>query len=1028
MNSNFTRRLCSVALLLLGGLSLFAQVSVKGVVKDLQGQPIIGAGVVVEGNAAIGTITDIDGNYSLQIPADAKNLVFSFVGMTSKTEAVAGRSIIDVVLEDDAEVLEGVVVTALGIKRSEKAVTYNVQKLSPDTFVTREANMVNSLAGRLAGVQVNTTAAGVGAETKVVMRGSKSIQNSNNALYVLDGIPLPELSLTKPGDGYDIYKGSGLTGDGISNFNSEDIADMSALVGPSAAALYGYKAANGVLMLTSRTGEKGFSVSYSNNTTFSTPWMLPQFQTTYGAQSGRYASWGEKLTSAPSWNKADFFRTGYNSQHSLSLSVGGENHRTYVSAGLNDSKGIIPNNDYRRYNFTARHSSDHLNNKLHVGLLAMYIKVKEQNMLSGGLYHNPLVPIYLMSPSDNIYDYATYERYDMERNFPVQYWSANELSMQNPFWTVNRNMFTAQKDRFLAGASLTYDITPWLEIQGRARTDMNMSIAEQKHHASSNGLFAGQFGRYYYNDYKTTQTYADVLLNVHKTFGDNLIQLNAVLGASIEDYFFRSAEIGGDLLGVANLFTFTNMETGKAFVKNTYRDQTQSIFATAQLGFRNYLFLDLTGRADWASQLASAKNGIKPIFYPSVGLSAIITDMIQAKSDIIPFAKVRVSYAEVGNPITRFISNPTYAVTGGSPTVNTWQISENFQPERTKSFEAGADVRMFKGSLQLSGTFYKSSTFNQVFTPTISSGSTSSTIYINAGRVDNLGVELSAQYSLDVKDFNWTTNLIWSKNVNKIVTMLDADYKGQHYRSERMNMGGTSGVRIWLEEGRPIGELYVSGLVSKPDGEVFVTPTNMGASISLAPNDGTPDTMWYAGNVNPDWTSSWRNSFSWKGLTLSAMITARVGGVGVSLTEATLDAYGVSKRTADARDAGGVCFAPADLTDPASRSYYTVASDKFYQTISGSDGQNALGAYYTYSMTNVRLAELSLGYDIPVKKFIPFVKGLNVAFVGRNLAMIYCKSPFDPELVSSAGNYGAGIDLFMMPSTRNLGFSVKLTF
>ena len=316
--------------------------TVSGRITDDDGEPLVGAGVFVEGQPSVGTITDIDGSYTLEIPAGAVALRYTYIGMQDAVVPVDGREAIDVMLQVDATVLEGVVVTALGIKRSEKAVTYNVQKLDEKVFVTREANLVNSLSGKIAGVQINETAAGAGSETKVVMRGAKSISGNNNALYVLDGIPLPTLSTTKPGDSWSIYSGSGLSGDGMSMLNSEDIADMSALVGASAAALYGYKAANGILMLTSRTGEEGFHVSYSNNTTFSSPLMLPARQTSYGAKAGAYASWGSKLESAPTWNIRDFFQTGYNSAHSVSISAGKEHSSTYLAPVIPTPAALFP--------------------------------------------------------------------------------------------------------------------------------------------------------------------------------------------------------------------------------------------------------------------------------------------------------------------------------------------------------------------------------------------------------------------------------------------------------------------------------------------------------------------------------------------------------------------------------------------------------------------------------------------------------------------------------------------------------------
>ena len=1029
MFNNSLRKVCLVVASLFATASLvFAQENrtITGKVVDQNNEPLIGAGVVVEGQPSIGAITDFDGNYSLAVPAAATQLRFSYIGMVDQVVDIAGQTVINVTLAEDATVLEGVVVTALGIKRAEKAVTYNVQKLDERVFVTREANMVNSLSGKIAGVQINETAAGAGSETKVVMRGAKSISGNNNALYVLDGIPMPTLSTTKPGDSWSIYSGSGLSGDGMSMLNSEDIADMSALVGASAAALYGYKAANGILMLTSRTGEEGIHVSYSNNTTFSSPLMLPARQTSYGAKAGSYASWGSKLETAPSWSISDFFQTGYNTAHSVSLSAGKEHSTTYVSAGYSDAQGIIPNNNYNRFNATFRHTADYLNNKLHMSVLGMFIRVNEQNMLSGGLYHNPLVPLYLMSPSDNLYAYTVYERYDAGRNFPVQYWNTNQLSMQNPFWTINRNMFNTQKNRFILGGSLSYDFTDWLDVQARVRTDSNSSIAEQKHYASSNGLFAGKYGRYYYDDQKTTQTYADVLVNFHKNFGeDNLLSVNATLGASIEDYFYRGTSLGGDLLGVANLFTFTNLDTGKAMSKDTFRDQTQSVFGTLNLGYKGFLFLEATAREDWASQMAST-SGVKPFFYPSVGASWLITEMIDKKSDLLTYAKVRASYAEVGNPISRYILNVTYPVVGGVPNLNSWSTAPDFQPERTRSWELGADVRLFKSKLHLSGTYYHSSTYNQVFTPTSTATGGSSIFYVNAGQVDNNGVELSAMFNQNIGPVDWTTNVIWTKNTNKVVKMLDYTYGNEHYVSTRENVGGTSAATMWLIEGRPIGEMYVSGLATNADGTPYVTPSDKGGVLYKAPNDGTPDTMWYAGNVNPDWTGSWRNQFSWNGLNLAFMFTMRKGGVGVSLTEAAMDGFGVTNKTLQGREEG-FNFAPADIYGNA-RNYYQVSAQDYWQTIASPTGTDALGAYYVYDMTNIRLAELSLGYDIPVSKAVKWIESLNVSLVGRNLALLYCKAPFDPEQVSSAGNYGAGIDLFMAPSTRNIGFSVKVKF
>ncbi len=480
----------------------------------------------------------------------------------------------------------------------------------------------------------------------------------------------------------------------------------------------------------------------------------------------------------------------------------------------------------------------------------------------------------------------------------------------------------------------------------------------------------------------------------------------------MEDYRYRAELISGDLLGVPNLFTFANMNTNKGFAKTTYNDQTQAIFATAQVGYKNMVFLDGTFRADWNSALVNT--GEMPTCYGSTGLSAILTDIFNIKSNWFSYAKLRGSYAEVGNPVMRFITIPTRYVTDGQPSKNTYGISDDFKAERTRSYEFGADVRLWQGKLNLSATYYHSMTYNQVFTPELPASFKYDTYYVNSGRVDNKGVELSVGLRQNIGPVEWTSDVIYSRNKNKIVEMLDATIDGQRFQSDQLSVGGTSGVQMWLTKGRSIGDIYVRGLKTDEHGFIWVSPT--GSTVVPADVSGGLESMIYAGNINPSWTGSWRNEFSWNGLSLGFMFTARVGGVGVSLTEATLDSFGMSQRTADARDMGGALV-----------NGQLLPAQSYYETIGG-NGLDALGAYYTYSMTNIRLGELTVGYDIPVEKWQKVIKKLNVSFVGRNLAMLYCKAPFDPESVSGAGNYSAGIDYFMMPSTRNLGFSVKVTF
>lgn len=353
------------------------QIQVKGVVKDGLGELLIGVNVKVK-NAGSGTITDLDGRFTLNVNK-GDILEVSYVGYATKTVKVTDNQELVIVLEEDSEVLNEVVVTALGIKKETKALTYNVQEIKAAELVkVKDANFMSALTGKIAGVTINTSSTGVGGGARVVMRGTKSISGNNNALYVVDGIPLPSLSSTQPGD---LYTGMGQSGDGISTLNADDIESMSVLTGAAAAALYGSDAANGVVMITTKKGEVGkLSVNVSNSTTFSSPFVLPEFQNTYGSELGEYASWGQKLEVPSSYNPSDFFQTGYNVNNSISLSTGSETNQTYFSAATVNARGIIHNNNLDRYNFSVRNSSSMLNGRLTMDLSFMYSRVNEQNM------------------------------------------------------------------------------------------------------------------------------------------------------------------------------------------------------------------------------------------------------------------------------------------------------------------------------------------------------------------------------------------------------------------------------------------------------------------------------------------------------------------------------------------------------------------------------------------------------------------------------------------------------------------------
>ncbi|HEY9542049.1 SusC/RagA family TonB-linked outer membrane protein [Prevotella sp.] len=984
--------------------------TVKGSVLDEKGEPIIGATVTVKGSK-VNAVTDLDGNFTITAP-EGSTLVVSYLGYKNQ-EVSADSKNLRVSMSQNSEELNEVVVTALGIKKEAKALTYNVQQLSNNDITgVKDANFMNALLGKVAGVQINASSSGIGGGVKVVMRGAKSITNNNNALYVIDGIPMPSLQTAQPSD---YFSGQGQSGDGASMINPEDIESMSVLSGAAASALYGSEAQNGVIMIRTKRGKEGHtSLTYSNNTSFFSPFITPEFQNTYGAAAGEFSSWGDKFGTPSSYNPLDFFQTGYNVGHSVSLSTGTEKNQTFVSAAATNAEGIVKNNMLDRYNFAIRNTSSFLQDKMHLDLSAMYMNVRENNMVSEGQYMNPIVPVYLLSPSYSLDTYQVYEMYDADRNFKTQYWPWGNmgLGMQNPYWIEMRDNLTNHKNRFMISAGLSYDIAKGITLGARAKMDYTSAMYEKQYAASTDGIFAEKYGYYEKNDENTRQLYGDIMLNIDKYFGD--WSLTGAIGTSIQDVDYKYYGLGGNLNSVANDFTFKNMNISSLKPdESRYHDQTQSIFATAQLGWQSKLYLDMTGRIDWASALAWTKSS--SVAYPSVGLTAILTDLIPGlKSNVVTFMKIRGSYSEVGNAPKRYVAYQTYPYQSAVPSTSSTYPNNDIKPERTKAWEVGFESHFWGNKLNLNVSLYKTSTYNQLFNPTLPSTSGYKSIYINGGRIDNKGIEASLTLNQPLGPVNWTSSFTYTINRNKVVKLLKPTTlsNGLTISQDHLDLVSIGNVKSMIKEGGSMGDLYVTALATDFHGFTIVDYVNN--TVSVDKNAGEyKDGYIYAGNSQAKYTMGWRNSFSWKGLTLGFLINARIGGVGVSMTQALMDANGVSKRTADARDAGGVMINGALVPKVQA----------FYQTV----GTGA-GSYYVYSATNVRLGELTLGYDVPITKWVPWMKGLNVAFTGRNLLMFYSKAPYDPELTASTGTGFEGMDYFMLPSLRNLGFSVRVNF
>lgn len=1011
---------------------------VSGVVTDASGAPLIGAAILVKGTTN-GASTDVDGKFAFELDNDnmsgAKTLQFVCLGYTTVELPLGTRRVFNVTMQDDAQLLEGTVVTALGIKRSEKALSYNVQKVDSDELLAnKDANFVNSLNGKVAGLVINSSSSGVGGASKVVMRGEKSISKSSNALYVIDGVPM-YISAKDAGTGFD---SKGAT-DPIADINPEDIESMTVLTGAAAAALYGSSAANGAIVVTTKKGVEGkTSLTITSNTEIFNPFILPSFQNRYGtgdlnsSEGSIVRSWGNKLNTSNymGYNpRSDYFQTGVTGTESVSFSTGNSKNQTYLSAAAVNSKGIVPNNGYNRYNFNFRNTTKFLNDKMTLDVAVGYIMQNDRNLTNQGKYNNPVVGAYIFPRGNDWKDVSMFERWDSSRKIYSQYWPVGDagMTMQNPYWINYRNLRQNKKNRYNLSAGLYYDITDWMTLSGRVKVDNSENKFIEKFYATTNTQLTeySHNGLYGQEESQDKQFYADVLLDINKTWNNWSIHAN--VGASISDMRSDAFSLRGPIAdgevdpseskNIPNVFNVFAISQSKSVKKQAgWREQTQAVYASAEIGFKNAYYLTLTGRNDWPSQLAGPRSNQKGFFYPSVGASVVLSEIIPNMPKQLEYLKVRSSWASVGVPFGRWIANPMHEWPdkGNSWNTQTAYPVENLKPERTNSWEVGITAR-FLNWFSLDASYYNTHTKNQTIYPEISTGSGYSEIPIQSGDVQNQGVELSLGFDKTWGIFGWNSSYTFSTNKNKIVSLVKDvmnPVTGEPLNISAMEVGGLGNARFILKEGGSLGDLY-----SRQD---FVRDSNGKIYVNAEGNVATEvikdlDSYIKLGSVLPKANMAWRNDFKVQNFNFGFMLTARLGGVVYSRTQAMLDYYGVSEASASARDNGGVYINGSDLID----------ANKWYTAIGSGD---AVPQYYTYSATNVRLQEASIGYTFP-KKMLGGLFDLTLQVVGRNLWMIYNKAPYDPETVASAtSNFYSGLDYFMMPNTRNFGFNVRIKF
>lgn len=1047
------------------------QRTIKGTVSDEYGEPLIGVSVLVQGTTT-GTITDIDGNYTLEIPNDEAVLEFSYIGYQKTSLRVAGASSFNIIMKEDAQQLNEVVVTAMGIERKEKSLTYATQQVKGDELMkVQDANFVNALSGKASGVTITPSAGGAGGASKILLRGNKSILGNNSPLIVVDGVPMTNNVNGQTGfDGGSnlTYSSTSEGSDPLSLVNPDDIESLNILKGANAAALYGSAAANGVLMITTKKGKEGrISINVSSSATFDRPLLTPKIQNVYGATVDPAAetlsvdSWGKKITdltanelnysgaklrnAASNDDVNDFFRTGATFNNSISVSGGTETIRTYFSYANSYSDGMMRNNNYKRNTLSFRQSYSLFNKKLNVDLSLNYVQAKTKNRPGGGTVMNPLYDLYRMPRNVDLNYYK--ENYCIENGKwtsneqsyfdsknnkwttgtveligPKQEWAYWQNGMNNPYWMVNTRNSISEEERAYGYISANYQIIDGLKIQGRLSLDRTKMKGTSKRMATTWNISAMEdYGMYGQDLNWINEVYVDALLSYDKQIKDFSISATTgwtghTLKGETQKLWAKATTANWKHDTMPTLINFFEPSVSQGNVSE--RSYTLSsnwdkgLLFTGQIGWQEKVYLEGSYRRDWyrAFKQYSYRGTPTNYGYFSVGANALLHQIVTLP-EVITNLKVRASYSEVGNSIPNVLYNArnTDPLTGAA-VPSSYSYFNNPIPEKTKSFEAGFDISLFGSALNWDMTYYNSAMHNSYLTISDLGGLKKP---VNAGVIRNQGIETTLSYNLAfAKDWMWRTSVNFSYNYNKIEKTYTKE-DGTSAKLEQSIAGGK--VMVRYDEGGSYGDLYAQDFKRNEDGSIKL--------VNGAPQLDTQNYV-YLGNMNSKFNLGWSNTINYKDFSLYFLINGRIGGKVISLTEGMLDAVGNSQRTADARLAAEANNLYTATGEPAMYmpDGQLVSIEKYYRQVGG----NTYGTQYVYNATNFRLGELSLGYTF--RNLFGASKHLSLSLVARNLCFLYKDAPVDPDLALSTQNGLGAFDVFNMPSARSFGISLKANF
>ncbi|PMD98105.1 SusC/RagA family TonB-linked outer membrane protein [Siphonobacter sp. BAB-5405] len=1019
----------SILLLLLSSLWATAQDrQLTGVITSSEdGQPLPGVSISIKGTAK-GATTNADGAYQLAV-SSGNTLVFSYVGFTSKEVVLGDESTLNIQLQMNASSLSEVVVTALGITREKKALGYSVQEIGGKQLTqARETNLVNALSGKIAGVQVTNSNGSPGASSRMLIRGSSSIGNNNQPLFVVDGVPIDNGNYNNNPTAVDY-------GNGAASLNPDDIESMSVLKGPAAAALYGSRGANGVVLITLKSGKgsRGIGVSVNSNTTFDTPFRLPEWQNEYGqgakgqfrfvdgrgggVNDGVDESWGPRLdgrlieqfdspvvngvrTPTP-WvahpdNVNQFFKTGKTYTNNISLTGGIDKGDFRLSLTDLNQSGILPFTNYKRQTVSLN-AGWNLTPKLNIRATGNYVKDGSDNRTNWGLY---FIWFGRQVDMENLQNY-TAPGSIYQNNWNYNYWT-------NPYYQLANSKRENEKDRLFGNISATYKFTDWLSLMARTGTDFYTDRRKTKNAARTSNLFDG------YNEEQifVQESNSDFLLNATHKFGE--FDVTANVGGNHRKNFYQRDYMSAAELAIPRVWNMGNSRL-RPVTENSYSKKVvNSLYASANLGFRNYLFLDLTARNDWSSALPASN---RSYFYPSAAVSAVLTDMFSVQSSFLSFAKIRGGIARVGNDTDpyRLLQAFDYANAWGSQASlkeSNELLNAELKPEITSSYEIGTELKFWQNRIGLDVTYYDKQSYNQILKVDVSNASGFSSKWLNAGLLQNRGVEIQLTgTAVKTNSFKWDITLNWARNQNKVKELVD--------NLTTYTLGTMRGMGIEARVGQPYGTFFGQGFLRNPEGKIVYDQSGYPVIDPVRR---------VLGNFTPRWIGGLQNTFAYKNLSLTTLIDMKQGGDIFSQTINIGRYTGVLKETTVGRETGIVGDGVVNVGTAANPEYVpntkNISSEEWhhkYYLLTNNEETIFDGSY-------VKLREVRLTYVFPGKVFkrLPF-RDITISAVGRNLALLHSNIPhIDPETSYYGDTNVQGIENGQIPTTRSVGFNISL--